>query len=321
MPKNWVLKSIAPHDFYLCLDIDSYWDFEHNPESIYEQGFNRPLNLADGNSVIVNIQFNGEVEAPSFAITCNESLTNEQITEANVQLARVLGTNLDLRPLYEHAASDPILGPYLNEYYGLKRISRASLFEETINRIVQMNLSHKPTARKMMYKVREKYGNAIMTSEGTVAAWPRPDQLKDATPEHIRACGPTVRKGEYIIRMAEQIVEGSLDINWLDTKADPTTFVNSMIKIKGIGPSAAQQLVLTRDRTDGAFPSTKKSGEEQGLRKWILLTYGVDANTATEEDFLELTKSWRNYESVAIEFLYLNWINSYKSRKNQKSTS
>lgn len=321
MPKHWVLKSKPPHDFYLCLDIETYWDFEHDPETIYESGFKRPLNLADGHSVVVSIMFNGEVDAPEFNIGCNESLSEDQIAEVNVQLARILGTNLDLKPLYEQAANDPILGPYLNEYYGLKRISRANLFEETINRVVQMNLSHKPTARKMMYKVREKYGNAIMTSEGTIAAWPRPDQLKEATPEQIRACGPTVRKGEYIIGMAEQIVDGSLNFDWLDTKADPITFVNSMVKIKGIGPSAAQQLVLTRNRTDGAFPSTKKSGEEQGLRKWILLTYGVDADTASEEDFLALTKSWKGYESVAIEFLYLNWINSYKSRKNKKSTT
>lgn len=321
MPKHWVLKSIPPHDFYLCLDIESYWDFEHDPETIYENGFKRPINLADGHSVLLTIQFNGEVETPAFAISCNENLTEEQIAEANVQLARILGTDLDLRPLYDQAANDPILGPHLSEYYGLKRISRATLFEETINRIVQMNLSHKPTARKMMYKVREKYGNAIMTPDGTVAAWPRPSQLKAATAEQIRACGPTVKKGEYIIAIADQIDDGSLDFEWLDTKADPITFVNTMVKIKGIGPSAAQQLVLTRDRTDGAFPSTKKGGEEQGLRKWILLTYGVDANTASEEAFQELTKSWRGYESVAIEFLYLNWINSYKSRKNKKSTS
>lgn len=320
MPKNWVLKSIPPHDFYLCLDIESYWDFEHDPETIYEKGFKRPINLSNGQSVVVTIMFNGEVDAPVFNISCNESLSEDQISEVNIQLARILGTNLDIRPLYEQAANDEAIGPLLNEYYGLKRISRGTLFEETINRVVQMNLSHKPTARKMMYKVREKYGNAIMTQDETIAAWPRPDQLRNATPEQIRACGPTVRKGEYIITMAEQIVDGKLDVDWLDTKADPITFVNSMVKIKGIGPSAAQQLVLTRDRTDGAFPSTKKAGEEQGLRKWILLTYGVDANETSEEAFLELTKSWKGYESVAIEFLYLNWINSYKSRKNKKSS-
>jgi 3-methyladenine DNA glycosylase/8-oxoguanine DNA glycosylase len=182
-----------------------------------------------------------------------------------------------------------------------------------------MNLSHKPTARKMVYRLREKYGNAIMTNKSTVAAWPRPDQLIQASPEQIRACGPTVRKGEYIIRMAEQIVEGQLDIEWLDKKADALTFVNSFIKIKGIGPSAAQQLVLTRNRLDGAFPSTKKSGEEMGLRKWIIMSYREDPNQATEADFLSLIDSWKGYEAIAIEFLYLHWIHSYKKRKKSKS--
>lgn len=319
MPTSWKLKSIAPHDFYLCLDVDSYWDFEHQPELIFEEGFTRPLNLSDGQSVVVTIYFNGEVEKPEFQIVCNESVSTDQMDELNIQLARILGTELDIRPLYDQAANDAVLGPYLNEYYGLKRISRATLFEETVNRIVQMNLSHKPTARKMMYRLREKYGNAIMTDKGTLAAWPRPDQLIQASPEQIRACGPTVRKGEYIIRMAEQIVEAQLDIDWLEQKADPVTFVNSFVKIKGIGPSAAQQLVLTRNRTDGAFPSTKKSGEETGLRKWIIMSYGQDPDQVTEDDFLTIIHSWKGYEAIAIEFLYLNWIHSYKRRKKSKS--
>lgn len=318
MSKNWTLKSIAPHDFYLCLDVDTYWDHEHKPDQIYEEGFSRPLNLSDGHSVVVTIHFNGEVESPEFHINCNESVNESQMDELNVQIARILGTDLDTRALYDQAQNDPVLGPYLNEYYGLKRISRATLFEETVNRIVQMNLSHKPTARKMVYKLREKYANTIMTSTGSLAAWPRPDQLLQASPEQIRACGPTVRKGEYIIRMAEQIQNKEVDFYWLDIKADPTTFVNTMVKLKGIGPSAAQQLVLTRNKTDGAFPSTKKSGEETGLRKWIIMSYGADPDHCSDADFVKLIHSWRGYEAIAIEFLYLNWIHAYKRKKQAK---
>jgi 3-methyladenine DNA glycosylase/8-oxoguanine DNA glycosylase len=267
---------------------------------------------------MVDIFFNGEVEAPEFHIGCSESLSKEEVEEVNEQLARVLGTDLDTRALYDKAGNDTVLGPYLNEYYGLKRISRATLFEEAVNRIVQMNLSHKPTARKMMYRLREKYGNAIMTEKGSFAAWPRPDQLLQASPEQIRACGPTVRKGEYIIRIAEQIVANEVDFDWLDHKADPETFVNTLVKLKGIGPSAAQQLVLTRNRTDGAFPSTKKSGEETGLRRWIILSYGADPDSATDADFQSIIHSWQGYEAIAIEFLYLNWIHSYKRKKQAK---
>lgn len=318
MPRHWTLPSIPPHDFFLSLDVESYWDHEHQPELIYEEGFLRPLRLKN-RGVLSRIRFNSDIEAPSFHIECSESLDEDEIKEANQQLSRILGTSLDCRPLYEMGANDPVLAPMLTEYYGHKRISRATLFEETVNRIVQMNLSHKPTARKMMYKVREKYGLSITGFGKNIACWPNPQEMQLASPEQIRACGPTVRKGEYIIRIAEGISQQEIDFDWLDSKADPDTFVNTLVKLKGIGPSAAQQLVLTRDRCDGSFPSTMQKGEERGLRRWIILAYGEDPDVMSNEEFDQLISNWKGYEAVAIEFLYLNWINEYK-RKRKKSS-
>lgn len=316
MPAFWTLASVAPHDFYLSLDVESYWDHEHQPEQIYEEGFWRPINLAD-RSILVNIQFNGLVDEPAFRIQASESLSEDEIQLANKQLARVLGTDMDLQAFYDQAAEDEIIGPLLREYYGFKRISHATLFEDSVNRIVQMNLSHKPTARKMMYKVREKYGNSIQHEGGVVAAWPSPEQLKMASPEHIRSCGPTVRKGEYIIGMAEAISDGKVDFEWLDEKADAETFYRTLIKIKGIGPSAAQQLMLTRSRTDAFYPSIASKGEEQGFRRWIQLAYGRPSVPMDNEAFASLIAHWKGFEAVAMEFMYINWIHEYKQQKNK----
>jgi 3-methyladenine DNA glycosylase/8-oxoguanine DNA glycosylase len=265
----------------------------------------------------VNIQFNGLVDEPSFRIQASESLNEDEIQLANKQLARVLGTDMDLRAFYEQAAEDEVIGPLLREYYGFKRISHATLFEDSVNRIVQMNLSHKPTARKMMYKVREKYANSVQHAGGVVAAWPSPEQLKMASPEQIRACGPTVRKGEYIIGMAEAISESKFDFEWLDEKADAETFYRTLIKIKGIGPSAAQQLMLTRSRTDAFYPSIASKGEEQGFRRWIQLAYGRPPVPMENDAFASLIANWKGFEAVAMEFMYINWIHEYKQQKNK----
>lgn len=313
---NWTLKSIPPHDWFLCLDVEQYFDHEHNPEEIFEAGFQRPIPVGD-RDVMVTTFFNGDPDHPEFHFESEEPLDKDEISEANKSLSRIFGTNLDLRPLYDQAAKDPVLGTKLTDLYGLKRMARANLFEDTINRIIQMRLSHKPTAKKMVYKVRKNYGSLVTAKGDNVPAWPRPHQLVKADPMSIRKLGPTKRKGEFIIGFAEDLLSGVQDLEELES-CDPQTFYDTIKEVRGVGPTSAQQLMLFRERTDAVFPSNKSKGKEKGLRKWITLNYGGDPDTISENDFQQLITNWQGYEASALEFLFVSWILSEKEKK-QKS--
>jgi DNA-3-methyladenine glycosylase II len=315
---QWSLRSTPPHDWYLCLDVSSYFDHEHVPESMFESGFTRPIPVGD-RDVVVTISFNGDPEAPEFQIYTKESLSKEEISTASQHINKILGLDMDLRKLYDQAANDPVLGPKLSEFYGLKRMSRATLFEDIQNRIVEMQMNHKPTAKKMMYKIREHYGSLLEYEGGTLAAWPRPHQLMAADPHHIRSLGPTLRKGQYLRGLAQDIMAGEVDMNWLST-CDPVTAYNTLVKIKGIGPTAAQDLIMMRGRPDGVFPSNRQKNMEKGLRRWILWSYGEDPDHSSEERFNELISPWRGFESAALEFLYLNYIMNEKEQRQQAKT-
>jgi len=181
-----------------------------------------------------------------------------------------------------------------------------------------MQMNHKPTAKKMMYRIREQYGTLLDHDGGTLAAWPRPHELMKADPQNIRALGPTLRKGQYLTGLAQDIVAGTTDMNWLAT-CDPLTAYNTLVKIKGIGPTAAQDLIMMRGRPDAVFPSNRKKDQEKGLRRWIIWSYGEDPDNTTENRFKELTNSWKGYESAALEFLYLNYIMNEKEQRQKKS--
>ncbi|MGF1669093.1 MAG: DNA-3-methyladenine glycosylase family protein [Balneolaceae bacterium] len=307
----WTLKSIPPHDWFICLDVNSYFDHEHNPEKIFEDGFTRPLSL-DERDIIVTVYFNGDPETPEFQITTPGGLNKCEIDQANRRLVRIFGTMIDLRPFYDQASHDPVLGPKLKEFYGLKRMVRANLFEDIMNRIIQMRLSHKPTAKKMVFKVREAYGAHLEHKGKNLPAWPRPFQLAKADPAQIRKLGPTLRKGEFLVGLAQDILAGEIDLNWLDQKADPVIFYNSISKVKGIGPTTAQDLMLFRESTEAVFPSNKQKDKEEGLRRWIIMSYGGDPDNTAEKDFQEMIKNWKGYEAAAIEFLFLDWVVSRK---------
>tara|TARA_R100001143_G_scaffold63588_2_gene72773 strand:- start:16660 stop:17604 length:945 start_codon:yes stop_codon:yes gene_type:complete len=311
---SWSIKSIPPHDWFICLDIDSYFDHEHNPEKIFEEGFTRPIPLKD-RDVILTVFFNGDSEKPEFHVETPEKLSKDEIQQANSVLARILGTNIDLRTFYDQASGDPVLAPKMNEFYGLKRMARANLFDDIVNRIIQMRLSHKPTAKKMVYKVRETYGTHLEHSGTRIPAWPRPIQLAAADPAQIRKLGPTVRKGEYIIGLSHSILSNEIDPDYLDHDAGPQEFYDRISGVRGIGPTSAQDLMLFRERTDAVFPSTTQKGEEKGLRKWILLSYGIDPNNTSEKKFQQCIKHWKGYEAAAIEFLFVNWMIEQKKKK------
>jgi DNA-3-methyladenine glycosylase II len=314
---SWTLKSTPPHDWFICLDVDNYFDHEHDPERVFEEGFTRPIPLEE-RDVVVTIFFNGDPESPEFHIESDEDLTKEEIGQANQTLARILGTRLDLRPLYDKAANDPVLGPKLTEFYGLKRMSRGSLLEDIINRIIQMQMSHKPTAKKMAFNVREAYGTHLVHNGKMLPAWPRPFQLAKADPPQIRRMGPTLRKGEYLVGLAQDIMAGEVDMEYLDRKAKPQEFYDTISKVRGIGPTSAQDLMLFRETTEAVFPGNKQKGEEKGLRKWIIMSYGGDPSDTTESEFLEMISNWNGFEAAALEFLFVNWVVGEKKKRSGK---
>lgn len=313
---TWKLKSTPPHDFFLCLDLESYFDHEHNPEEIFEQGFTRPIPVGE-RDVLVSIFFNGDPDSPEFTIKSLETLSDNEISLANKALDRILGLSLDLKPLMAKAQNDQVLADKMIEFYGFKRLARANLFEEAVNRIIQTQISHKPTARKMVYGVREAYGTRLDGKNGPIPAWPRPIQLMSADPANMKQYGLSLRKGEYVVGLANEYVAGNLDNDALE-QIPAQSFYKTMTSIRGVGPTTAQDLLLYRNRPDAQFPSNIQKGVEKGLRRWIIWSYGGDPDHTSEKEFKHMIRNWKGNEALALEFLYLNWVVTEK-KKRQKS--
>lgn len=315
----WTIPSIAPHDFFLSLDVDQYFDHEHDPMLIFEQGFTRPIPAGD-RDYLMTIHFNGDVEAPLFTVSCSENISEDEKAAADKAIRRILGCDLDLKPLYEHAADDPVLAPKIHEFYGHKRIARANFFEDAVNRIIQTQISHKPTAKKMVYGVREAYGTRLDGASGPISAWPRPHQLAGGDPEAMKRYGLSLRKGEYVVGLAHEFLSGNLILDEIETMA-PDVFYDTIVKVRGVGPTTAQDLMLFRNRPEAVFPSKIDKGTETGLRYWIIYSYGGDPSNTTEEQFQEMIAAWKGNESLALEYLFINWVVGEKRKAAMKKKS
>ena len=316
MPQSWKLKSVAPHDFFLNLDLESYFDHEHNPENMFEEGFSRPIPVGE-RDVYMTAHFNGDPDNPEFTIVSFDSLSDDEKVEADKVWDRILGLSIDLKPLLEKASEDMVLGPKLTEFYGFKRMARASFFEDAMNRVIQTQISHKPTARKMVYGVREGYGSLVETGKNPIPAWPRPIQLMSADPQVMKQYGLSLRKGEYVVGLADEIMSGNISNAQMDGFS-PEDFYERITKIRGVGPTTAQDLMLYRTRHDAFFPSRMEKGMERALRRWIILSYGGNPEKCSEKKFHEMIANWKGMEATALEYLYINWITEEKRRRAAK---
>ena len=308
------IRSTAPHDFYMSLDVDEYFEAEYEPMDIFRTGYARPLTLSDRN-VLAVIDWNEDPEAPVFRVDFpGTSLSADEEDQAREAVARMLGTELDLEGFYERVEGDDILGPLIEEHYGFRRLSLANFYQDAIRSIIHTRISHGPTRKRMVQDVREAYGEAFEFRGTTYYSYPRPDVLQTIDPVAFRDYGVSKRKGEYITGMAKDIVDGRLDLRQMES-VDPDEFYRRAQEIRGIGPSTAQSLMLRRNRSDAVFPSHKSNGKEKGIRRWILMSYGLDPHDTSEEDWQALRDRWRGYEALVSQYFYYDWVLSEKSEQ------
>jgi 3-methyladenine DNA glycosylase/8-oxoguanine DNA glycosylase len=302
-----ILESIGPHDFYLALDCEDYFLREHDPEEIYEGGYAKTLSLKE-RDVLAVCRFNEDIENPGFSVSFpdQEGLSAAELDEAKSQLRRVLGTDINLKELYEQIGDDPLIGPMTQEYYGFKRISGANLYEDAFRDIIRSRISHKPTAKRMEQDVRRTYGTRFEWRGRDYYAFPRVQNLVGVDPADWRDFGISGRKAEYIIGLATSIVDKTLDLDVLEN-LEPAAFFEAAQTIKGIGPHTAQTLMFSRNRTDAVFPEILSKGEQKGMRRWICFSYGVPTDIE-EEAFQVLISKWSGYEAVALEMLYYRYV-------------
>lgn len=302
------LASKPPHNFWLALDVDDYWEAEHDPETVIEKGYARPLALAT-RDVLAVIRWNDDPDDPVFDVAFpGVELTPDEETEAERQLRRILGTDFDTAGLMAQSADDPVLAPLFEEYYGFKRLARANLWEECVDDFVRSRIRHAPTAKRMSQDVRRTWGTMFEFAGTQYFSYPRPSAVVDAKPEQFREFGVSARKGEYIIGLAQKIENGELDMDAFEAM-EPEPFYEAIQVIRGIGPSTAQGLMHYRNRSDAVFPSVKdKDGHEKGLRRWLIRSYGADPDTISETEYTRLLATWRGYEAVALRYLYIDWI-------------
>jgi DNA-3-methyladenine glycosylase II len=127
---------------------------------------------------------------------------------------------------------------------------------------------------------------------------PLPEEVLAADPEELRAAGGLSRaKVSYLRSLAEHVLDGSLELDRLDTLDDDTVLAE-LVAVKGLGEwSAHMFLMFQLGRPDILAPG------DLGVRKAIALAYGMDA-LPTPAEVTRIGEPWRPYRTAACLYLW-----------------
>ena len=177
-----------------------------------------------------------------------EELTKPEQDEVAEHVTWMLGLDLDFSDFYAAAKREPKL--LQCEKLARGRVLRSpTLFEDVVKTILTTNTLWAATKR-MNLNLIGQYGPTLDSSTEK-RAFPSPAEIAASSPEVLREAVRVGYRAPAIHELAVRVDSGELDLESLKTSDLPTLELRKeLLKIKGVGPYAAANLLLILGRGD-----------------------------------------------------------------------
>ncbi len=174
-------------------------------------------------------------------------LTRAEVAELEQKVTWMLGLEMDFTDFYAAARGEPKLAHVTEKAYG--RVLRSpTLFEDVLKTILTTNTLWAATKR-MNLNLIEAYGEPEPASGKK--AFPTPAAIAAGSPEALRETVRVGYRAPSIYELAERVASGEMPLEALKTSHLPTLELRKeLLKIKGVGPYAAANLLMILGRSD-----------------------------------------------------------------------
>lgn len=214
-----------------------------------------------------------ELEIAQDGATARLALTGDgDLDTAAVQARRFLSLDVDARTWPDVGRRDPVIADAQRALPGLRPCGFHSPYEAAVWSVLSQRLRIAQAAHLRDDLVRR---------HGDGGALPAPGTLRTL---ELDLPG---RKAEYLRAVADAALDGLLDGAALRA-VDPDTAVERVQQVKGLGPFAAELVVLRGANAPDALPRT-----ERRLTAEIAERYGADRAPA------EVAEAWRPFRTWA----------------------
>lgn len=179
---------------------------------------------------------------------------------------------------------DPLLSKVIDAVGHLHMPLDPDMFTAIIRNIIGQQISI-PVYERIWADFQKLFGTA-----------PSPKDVIAAGPEVLRDMGLTVRKTEYILGIAAQFADGSLDDGYISS-LDDAQVMKVLDAVRGIGPWTVEMVMLFYLNRMDVF-----SFGDLALIRGMKVLYGLD--TLPRELFEEYRRKFSPYSSVAMLYLW-----------------
>ncbi len=220
-------------------------------------------------------------------------------TECEVEhiLERVLGIRCDVRPFYRRFRNDPILGPLIRDFRGLRIAGRATVWEALVQIVLsqQINLSF---AGSILCDLARSFGRRAGFDGRTYFSFPSPRRLAGLSPRELRRFRLSRAKAETLVGAAKAFADGSLSQETLEGLTDEKA-IELLSQFRGIGRWTAEFTLLRGMGRFDVFP-----GGDLGVVKYLAQGFLGRTGKAQEQEMREFAESWRPYRGLALIYTY-----------------
>jgi len=175
-------------------------------------------------------------------------LTKTEQAEASDRITWMLGLDMNFSAFYAASRREPKL--VHAEKLARGRVLRSpTLFEDVVKTILTTNTLWAATKR-MNVNLIDQFGPAL-DGQTEKRAFPNPAEIAASSPEVLREAVRVGYRAPAIHELAVRVANGELDLESLKTSAQPTLELRKeLLKIKGVGPYAAANLLMILGRGD-----------------------------------------------------------------------
>jgi DNA-3-methyladenine glycosylase II len=236
-----------------------------------EERYLRVLTTADG-LALVEVANRGTIDDPDvrFAVL-QDNLSSTARAALSHAVAKMLGLDIDARPLQRLAEADPRLGVTALALRGMRPPRFAELFE-TFARVVPFQQLSLDAGEAVVGRLVQRFGAFLEHGGSRFYAFPTPQVIAEARLTALKNCGLSLRKAETLRLVARMIESGKLTEESL-SRVSSAEAIRSLTEVKGIGPWTATLIMLRGLGRLDVFPPGDV-GVTRGLSKLMHLEPG-----------------------------------------------
>ena len=269
-----------------------------------EETYSRVL-VFDEHPVRMMITQEGTSHAPNLGLTLisQKGLSFSTQAQALLIVGKMLGLTINLRAFYKLAAENEFLHDLVRVFCGVKPPCFPSLFEALVNSISCQQVTLE-VGILMMNRLAERFGVRFEIEGGVQYAFPRPEDLENATEADIKDLGYSSHKARAIKELVQRFLQQDTHINCL-AKLDNAQIVQFLTTFRGIGRWSAQYALLRGLGRLDIFP-----GDDVGAKNNLQRLFHL-AERPDYDEVHQLTSQWHPYEGLVYFHLLLVKLNRH----------